>query len=61
MSDYIDALLRGIVGFELRPTHVEAKRKLSQRRPADKRAAFAAGLAQEGAGAAVVAGLMRGR
>ena len=56
--DDIEALLRGIVGFELRPTRVEAKRKLSQHRPADERAAVAAGLAEEGA--AVVARLMGG-
>jgi transcriptional regulator len=54
--DYIEALLRGIVGFELRPTRVEAKRKLSQHRPADERAAVAAGLMVEGATG--VAGLM---
>jgi transcriptional regulator len=59
-NDYIERLLRGIVGLRLQPTRIEAKRKLSQtRKPAD-RAGVIAGLEGEAhAGAAAVAELTR--
>ncbi len=42
--DYIDALLRGIVGVEIAIDSIEAKRKLSQDRPAPDHAGVIAGL-----------------
>ncbi|KAF0186605.1 MAG: FMN-binding negative transcriptional regulator [Hyphomonadaceae bacterium] len=42
--DYIDALLRGIVGVEIAIESIEAKRKLSQDRPAPDHAGVIAGL-----------------
>lgn len=42
--DYIDALLRGIVGVEIGIESIEAKRKLSQDRPAPDHAGVIAGL-----------------
>jgi transcriptional regulator len=47
-ADYLHAMLRGIVGFELAITRLDGKCKLSQNRPADDRAGVAAGLADEG-------------
>lgn len=44
-GDYIDRLLNGIVGVELTATRVEAKRKLSQNKPAADRLGVIAGLA----------------
>ena len=46
--DYIDTLLRGIVGIELAITSVEGKRKLSQDKPDADRAAVAAALEARG-------------
>ncbi len=52
-SDYIDRMLRAIVGLEIRLTRIEAKAKMSQnKRPEDVRG-IVAGLRDEGAGAAL--------
>jgi transcriptional regulator len=42
---YIDALLRGIVGVEMKAERIEAKRKLSQNKSAADFAGVALGLA----------------
>lgn len=58
---YIDALLRGIVGVELRAERIEAKRKLSQNKSAADFNGVAAGLAAtDDSLAQEVAALMRG-
>lgn len=44
-ADYVERLLRGIVGVELAVTRVEAQRKLSQNKPAADRLGAIAGLA----------------
>lgn len=44
--DYIDRLLNGFVGLELRPTRIEAKRKLSQHQNAADHAGAVAGQEQ---------------
>lgn len=44
---YVERLLAGFVGLELRPTRIEAKRKLSQHQNAEDRAGAIAGLAGE--------------
>ena len=46
-SDYISAMLNGIIGIELRVTRLDGKWKLSQNRSAEDRAGVAAGLADE--------------
>lgn len=57
---YIDALLRGIVGVEMRVERIEAKRKLSQNKSEADYAGVARGLAVSGdAMEAEVAALMR--
>lgn len=57
---YIDALLRAIVGVEIKADRVEAKRKLSQNKSAADFSGVASGLDRESeAGAAGVAALMR--
>ena len=57
---YIDAMLRGIVGVEMRVEKVEAKRKLSQNKSAADFEGVIAGLEQGGEPAAgELAGLMR--
>lgn len=57
---YIEALLRGIVGVELRVERIEAKRKLSQNKSAADYAGVARGLAaSDDPLAHEVAGLMR--
>lgn len=43
-SEYIDRLLGAIVGYALTPTRIEAKRKLSQEKPAEDIAGVIAGL-----------------
>jgi len=43
-ADYIDRLLRGIVGVEIAIERIEAKRKLSQNKPDADRAGVVAGL-----------------
>jgi transcriptional regulator len=46
--DYIDAMLKGIVGFALPIARLEGKWKLSQNRPAVDQAGVVAGLSAEG-------------
>jgi transcriptional regulator len=58
-ADYIDAQLKGIVGFRMPISRLDAKRKMSQNRNAEDRAGVAAGLAGSGiASEAIVAGLI---
>jgi transcriptional regulator len=57
-ADFIDVMLKGIVGFALPIARLEGKWKMSQNRPAEDRAGVAAGLRDEGR--ADVAGLIRG-
>ena len=45
-SDYIDGMLRAIVGFRLSITRLEGKWKLNQNRGAEDRASVVAGLAE---------------
>jgi len=47
-SDFIRGQLRGIVGFRMRITKLEGKRKMSQNRSAQDRQGVAAGLRAEG-------------
>ena len=59
-ADYRERLLGGIVGLEIRPTRVEALRKLSQNRSAADQAGVAAGLSAEARpDAQAMAALMR--
>ncbi|MDT4860524.1 Protease synthase and sporulation protein PAI 2 [compost metagenome] len=44
-ADYLDAMLRAIVGFELPIERIAGKRKLSQNQPADNQAGVRAALA----------------
>jgi transcriptional regulator len=46
--DFVQGMLRGIVGFSIRITRLEGKWKMSQNRPATDRAGVIAGLAAEG-------------
>jgi transcriptional regulator len=46
--DYVDSMLKGIVGFELTLTRLEGKWKASQNRSAADREGVAAGLEREG-------------
>ena|SRR3990167_1905816 len=48
-ADYLDAMLRAIVGFELPIARIAGKRKLSQNQPADNRAGVRAALATRAA------------
>ncbi|MFT3729749.1 MAG: FMN-binding negative transcriptional regulator [Terricaulis sp.] len=57
---YIDAMLRGIVGVEMRVEKVEAKRKLSQNKSAADFEGVVAGLDGADASGAEIAALMRG-
>ena len=56
---YINAMLRGIVGVEMRVERVEAKRKLSQNKSAADFEGVIAGLGEGDAVAAEIAALMR--
>lgn len=56
-AEFIDQMLKGIVGFALQITRLEGKWKMSQNRPADDRAGVIDGLAGEGRHD--VAGLIR--
>jgi transcriptional regulator len=47
-ADYIDGMLRGIVGFALPIERLEGKWKMSQNRPAEDRAGVVAGLEVDG-------------
>lgn len=59
-ADYVKAMLRGIVGFELRAERVEGKRKLAQHKPEADFDGVIAGLEQfESGGAVEIAALMR--
>ncbi|SDM10826.1 negative transcriptional regulator, PaiB family [Oryzisolibacter propanilivorax] len=49
--DYLDEMLRAIVGIEVRITRIEGKRKLSQNRTAPDREGAIAALAERGCGA----------
>jgi transcriptional regulator len=57
--DYLDSMLRGIVGFELRITRLIGKFKLSQNRPGDDAQRVAQALAEGGETEQAVARLMR--
>ena len=57
--DYIDSMLRAIVGVEVRITSIQAKRKLSQNKPAADIAGAIDGLAARGGDPARVAEAMR--
>ena len=60
-AEYIDGLLKGIVGFELHIERLEGKWKMGQNRPAGDQAGAIAGLNREGgAVAASVAKIMAG-
>ncbi|HWI29717.1 MAG TPA: FMN-binding negative transcriptional regulator [Stellaceae bacterium] len=54
-ADYIDAMLKAIVGFELVIETLEGKWKMSQNRPEVDRAGVVAGLTREGRSAEVAA------
>lgn len=54
-ADYIAAMLKAIVGFELVIERLEGKWKMSQNRPAEDRAGVVEGLAKEGGSAEVAA------
>ena len=58
--DYIDAMLRAIVGIEIEVTELTGKWKVSQNRDAADRAGVAAGLAALGAGGDAQAAAMAG-
>ena len=47
-ADFIDGMLKGIVGFALPIARLEGKWKMSQNRPAEDRAGVVAGLEAEG-------------
>jgi transcriptional regulator len=47
-ADFVQGMLRGIVGFAIPLTRLEGKWKMSQNRPAEDRAGVVAGLAAEG-------------
>ena len=47
-ADFIDGMLRGIVGFALPITRLEGKWKMSQNRPAEDQAGVVAGLQADG-------------
>jgi transcriptional regulator len=57
--DYIEAMLKAIVGVEVRIASLQAKRKLSQNRSAADAAGVIDGLAEQGGEAARVAEAMR--
>jgi transcriptional regulator len=46
-SDFIDGMLKGIVGFAIPITRLEGKWKMSQNRPAEDRAGVISGLEAE--------------
>jgi transcriptional regulator len=47
-ADFIQGMLRGIIGLELTITRLEGKRKMSQNRPETDRAGVAEGLREDG-------------
>lgn len=58
-ADYVDSMVRGIVGVEVRISSIQAKRKLSQNRPAEDAASVVVNLAALGGESARVAATMR--
>jgi transcriptional regulator len=61
-EDYVETMLKGIIGLDIAVTRVEGKYKLSQNRPAADRPAVIAALeAQSDHDARAVAKLMRDR
>lgn len=56
-ADFVDGMLKGIVGFSLPITRLEGKWKMSQNRPAEDRAGVVDGLTADGRD--VVAALVR--
>jgi len=56
-ADYLEKMLHGIVGVELRVDSLVGKRKLSQNRPAEDQAGIVAGLAQPGGNVTGISGL----
>jgi transcriptional regulator len=58
-NDYIEAMLKAIVGIELQVTSIQAKRKLSQNKPPADVAGMADGLARVGGPSAQIAEAMR--
>ncbi|MCP5026361.1 MAG: FMN-binding negative transcriptional regulator [Actinomycetia bacterium] len=59
--EFIESMVRGIVGIELRITRLEGKAKLSQNRPTSDAAGVVAGLEGRGPSDQVVAAAMRAR
>lgn len=57
--DYIESMLRAIVGIEVEITSIQAKRKLSQNKPSGDIAGIADGLARVGGPSAQIAEAMR--
>jgi transcriptional regulator len=55
-ADYLDAMLRGIVGIEIPLTSLRGKWKMSQNHPVANREGVARGLRSQGAEATAVAG-----
>ena len=57
-ADFIDMMLKGIVGFALPITRLEGKWKMSQNRPAEDRAGVVQALTEQGRGevAALITG-----
>ncbi|HEY0521471.1 MAG TPA: FMN-binding negative transcriptional regulator [Ilumatobacteraceae bacterium] len=58
-ADYIESMLKAIVGVEVSITSIQAKRKLSQNRPADDIVGTIDGLTEVGGESALVADAMR--
>ena len=58
-ADYIQAMLRGIVGVTLKIERIEAQFKLSQNRTEDDRSGIELGLSERGAAGEDIARLMR--
>ena len=58
-ADYLDAMLRGIVPFEITITQLTGKFKASQHRPAAERVAVAAALESEGLDRQAIGELVR--
>ena len=59
--EFIEAMVRGVVGIEVRITRLEGKAKLSQNRPATDAAGVVAGLESRGPTDQAVAAAMRER
>ena len=57
--EYIESMLKAIVGIEVQVTSIQAKRKLSQNKPPGDMAGIAAGLSRVGGPSAQIAEAMR--